>query len=77
MSNCNLKNFSINFNNTQRLRDMMPKDILVMSDLSIKTHADTVLLEILQVDDISIDDIFMKRKDKIDMIKSGWDNTCV
>jgi hypothetical protein len=56
---------------------MMPKDILVMSDLSIKTHADTVLLEILQVDDISIDDIFMKRKDKIDMIKSGWDNTCV
>ncbi|MBZ6013795.1 indole-3-glycerol phosphate synthase [Leuconostoc gelidum subsp. gelidum] len=77
MSNCNLKNFSINFNNTQRLRDMMPKDIFVMSDLSIKTHADTVLLEILQVDDISIDDIFMKRKDKIDMIKSGWDNTCV
>ncbi|MGY3742229.1 indole-3-glycerol phosphate synthase TrpC [Leuconostoc inhae] len=70
INNRNLKDFSVDFNNTKRLRGMIPKDILVISESGIKTRADVVLLENIQVDGILVGETFMKSNDKIEMIKT-------
>lgn len=49
---------------------MIPKDILVISESGIKTRADVVLLENIQVDGILVGETFMKSNGKIEMIKN-------
>lgn len=56
--------------NTKCLRGMIPKDILVISESGIKTRADVVLLENIQVDGILVGETFMKSNGKIEMIKN-------
>lgn len=70
INNRNLKDFSVDFNNTKRLRELIPEDILVISESGIKTRADVALLEDLQVNGILVGETFMKSKDKMKMIKT-------
>lgn len=70
INNRNLKDFSVDFNNTKRLRELIPEDILVISESGIKTRADVTLLEDLQVNGILVGETFMKSKDKMKMIKT-------
>ncbi len=43
VNNRNLKDFSVNVNNSSRYRQMIPSDVLFVSESGIKTHKDTGL----------------------------------
>ena len=45
VNNRNLKDFSVNVNNSSRYRQMIPSDVLFVSESGIKTHKD---IEVLQ-----------------------------
>ena len=70
VNNRNLKNFTVDFGNTERLRHLIPNDILVISESGIQTRHDVERLENMQVNGILVGETFMRATDKINMIKT-------
>lgn len=69
VNNRNLKTFEVDFNNTLRLRKLVPDEILFVSESGIKTREDIIKLEDNGVNAVLIGETFMKSKDKISAIK--------
>lgn len=69
VNNRNLKTFEVDFNNTFKLRKLVPDDIIFVSESGIKTREDIIKLEENNVNAVLIGEIFMKSKNKIEEIK--------
>lgn len=68
VNNRNLKNFTVDINNSRRLRALVPKEILFVAESGIKTKTDIDILKDAKVDAVLIGETFMRAKNKKAMI---------
>lgn len=64
VNNRNLKDFSVNINNSTELRKKISKDIIFVSESGMKTREDILALEKNGTDAVLIGEALMKQKDK-------------
>lgn len=64
VNNRDLRDFSVDINNTVELRNMVNEDVVFVSESGIKTRADIELLEKNHVDAVLIGETMMKSHDK-------------
>lgn len=70
VNNRNLKDFTVDLNNSLRLRPLVPKEIPFIAESGIKTIADIKLLKAAHVNEVLIGETFMKAKDKLKIINN-------
>lgn len=68
INNRNLKDFSVNFNNSLKLKKLIPADIPVIAESGIKTKTDIKLLKKAGINGVLIGETFMKAKNKAEII---------
>ena len=68
VNNRNLKNFTVDIGNSERLRRMIPSDILFVAESGIKTRRDVEALEKMHVDAVLIGETLMRAPDKKHML---------
>ena len=68
VNNRNLKNFSVDVNNSGRLRSLVPENILFVAESGIKSRADVEALEQAHVDAVLIGETLMRAADKKAML---------
>ena len=74
VNNRNLKDFTVDINNSINLRKNVPEDIIFISESGIKTPEDVKILKENNVDGILIGETLMKSSDKkilIEALKNG------
>ena len=64
VNNRNLKNFTVDINNSARLRKFVPKDIIFISESGIKTANDIKNLRKFNVDAVLIGETLMRSENK-------------
>lgn len=69
VNNRNLKDFSVDTENSRHLRELVPKDILFVSESGIKTSVDVQILRDSRVDAVLIGETLMRAKDKTAKLK--------
>lgn len=69
VNNRNLKDFSVDVNNSTRYRAMIPQDILFVSESGIKTHDDIKVLEQNHTDAVLIGETLMRSSDRVAALK--------
>ncbi len=69
VNNRNLKDFTVDISNSIRLRELVPKDILFVSESGMKTREDIARLEENGTDAVLIGETFMRSDDKKGMLK--------
>ena len=70
INNRNLKDFSVNFNNSLKLKQLVPKSIPVIAESGIKTKADIKLLKQAGINGVLIGETFMKAKNRAEIISN-------
>jgi len=68
VNNRNLKDFSVDINNSRRLQAMAPKGTVFVAESGIKTREDVAALESTGVDAVLIGETLMKAEDKKAML---------
>lgn len=63
VNNRNLKDFTVNINNSIKLRSLVPSDVLFVSESGIRTRDDIKDLEVNNVDAVLIGETLMKSND--------------
>lgn len=69
VNNRNLKDFTVDIDNSQKLRSLVPEDILFVAESGIKTPEDIKALKEAKVDAVLIGETLMRAKDKTLMLK--------
>lgn len=69
VNNRNLKDFTVDIDNSQKLRSLVPGDILFVAESGIKTPEDIKALKEARVDAVLIGETLMRAKDKTMMLK--------
>ncbi|MCM1262253.1 MAG: indole-3-glycerol phosphate synthase TrpC [Butyrivibrio sp.] len=69
VNNRNLKNFSVDINNSGRLRSIVPKDVLFVAESGIQRREDVEALERAHVDAVLIGETLMRAADKKAMLE--------
>ena len=64
VNNRNLKDFSVNTENSKRLRELVPKDIIFVSESGVKNTSDVALLREIGADAVLIGETLMRAKNK-------------
>lgn len=64
VNNRNLRDFSVNTDNSAHLRDLIPRDRIFVSESGIKTAADVQKLREIDTDAVLIGETLMRAKDK-------------
>ncbi len=64
VNNRNLKDFSVDTENSRRLRSLIPKDVIFVSESGVKTPGDVQLLREIGADAVLIGETLMKAADK-------------
>lgn len=64
VNNRNLKDFSVDVNNSSRYRQMIPSDVLFVSESGIKTHKDIEVLQKNHTNAVLIGETLMRSDDK-------------
>lgn len=64
VNNRNLKDFSVNTENSRRLRELVPPDVLFVSESGVRTAADIELLRKAGADAVLIGETLMRADDK-------------
>lgn len=64
VNNRNLKDFSVNTDNSRRLREMIPRDVVFVSESGVRTPEDIALLREIGADAVLIGEALMKAPDK-------------
>ena len=64
VNNRSLKDFSVDTGNSRRLRDLVPKDILFVSESGVKNAQDTEELRKIGADAVLIGETLMRSSDK-------------
>ena len=68
VNNRNLKDFTVDIRNSQRLRSLVPEEILFVAESGIKTAEDIAFLEQIHVNGVLIGETLMKAPDKKAML---------
>ena len=68
VNNRNLKNFSVDINNSGRLRHLVPENVLFVAESGINSRADVAALEEAKVDAVLIGETLMRSADKKKML---------
>lgn len=68
VNNRNLKNFTVDVNNSKRLRALVPDNILFVAESGIRNRQDVEILERSSVDAVLIGETLMRAKDKKAML---------
>lgn len=74
VNNRNLKDFTVDINNSGRLREMVPKDILFVAESGIKTRDDVAALEKIGVNAVLVGETLMRadnKKEMLDILKGN------
>lgn len=69
VNNRNLKDFTVDISNSIRLRELVPEDILFVSESGMKTRADIARLEENGTNAVLIGETFMRSDDKAGMLR--------
>lgn len=69
VNNRNLKDFTVDISNSVRLRELVPRDILFVSESGMKTRADIARLEENGTNAVLIGETFMRSSDKSGMLR--------
>ena len=64
VNNRNLKDFTVDTENSRRLRSLIPKDVLFVSESGVKSSEDVRLLEELGADAVLVGETLMRSADK-------------
>lgn len=68
VNNRNLKDFSVDFSNAARLRDLIPADRLYVAESGVKTPADVVALHAIGADAVLMGEVLMRAPDKVALL---------
>ncbi len=68
VNNRNLKDFSVDVDNSRRMRELVPKDILFISESGINSHDDIKKLRNIGADAVLIGETLMRASDKKAML---------
>ncbi|MCD8143667.1 MAG: indole-3-glycerol phosphate synthase TrpC [Clostridiales bacterium] len=68
VNNRNLKDFSVDFSNAARLRDLIPPEALYVAESGVKTPADVAALRAIGADAVLIGETLMRAADKQRML---------
>lgn len=69
VNNRNLKDFTVDIDNSLRLRRLVPEDVLFVSESGMKTRGDIARLEENGTDAVLIGETFMRSPDKAAMLR--------
>lgn len=69
VNNRNLKDFTVDVNNSTKYRNMIPSDIVFVSESGISTHEDIKVLLDNKTNAVLIGEAFMRAEDKKKMLK--------
>lgn len=69
VNNRNLKDFTVDISNSVRLRELVPREILFVSESGMKTRADIARLEKNGTNAVLIGETFMRSGDKAGMLR--------
>ena len=64
VNNRNLKDFSVDTGNSRRLREMIPGDVIFVSESGVKEAADVALLREIGADAVLVGETLMRAEDK-------------
>lgn len=64
VNNRNLKNFTVDTENSRRMRELVPKDIIFVSESGVKSAEDITLLREIGADAVLIGETLMRAEDK-------------
>ena len=64
VNNRNLKDFTVDTNNSRRLKKLVPKDVLFVAESGVKTPQDIAALQDIGVDAVLIGETLMRAEDK-------------
>ena len=70
MNNRNLKDFTVDVHNSERLRRLVPKEVMFVAESGIKTAQDIDVLRAADVNGVLIGETMMLSDDKSGMLKS-------
>jgi indole-3-glycerol phosphate synthase len=70
VNNRNLKDFNVDTNNSKRLRDLVPKDIIFVSESGISSVDDVRRVKDFGADAVLIGEMLMREKDKKSLLKA-------
>lgn len=68
VNNRNLRDFTVDFNNSIRLRSLVPPEVLFVTESGVKTAADIALLHDNGVDAVLVGETLMRAEDKAGML---------
>ena len=69
VNNRNLKDFTVDFSNSIRLRSLIPEDVIFVAESGVRTHADVELLRAHKVNAALIGETLMRAPDKRAMLE--------
>lgn len=64
VNNRNLKDFSVDFSNAARLRDLIPADCIYVAESGVKNEADVAALQSIGADAVLMGEVLMRATDK-------------
>lgn len=76
VNNRNLMDFTVDINNSRRLRELVPKDILFVAESGISTAKDIQLLREAGVNGVLIGETLMRSPDKAKMLQTLRGEAC-
>lgn len=76
VNNRNLKDFTVDIENSLRLRKLVPREILFVSESGMKTREDIARLEENGTDGVLIGESFMRSRDKAGLLKKLRGTAC-
>ena len=68
VNNRNLKDFTVDINNSTRLRELVPRNVLFVAESGIKTAEDIAELVSAGVNGVLIGETLMRNPDKAQML---------
>lgn len=68
VNNRNLKDFTVNTDNSKKLRDMIPPEVIFVSESGVKTPEDVAALREIGVDAVLVGETLMRAEDKNEML---------
>ncbi|MBO4779486.1 MAG: indole-3-glycerol-phosphate synthase TrpC, partial [Selenomonadaceae bacterium] len=64
VNNRNLKNFSVDFSNAARLRELIPPEKIYVAESGVKTSSDIATLKKIGADAVLVGEVLMRAVDK-------------
>ena len=64
MNNRNLKDFSVDFSNAAKLRELIPQSVIFVAESGVKTSEDVATLKKIGADAVLIGETLMRASDR-------------